>query len=76
MLAAEIPGYRFTFFSIVVVLMDYDAIWTDVSPECWYLRTSPYGVTTQRGINIFTAVRASNLTFCPVVCNILTCVVL
>jgi hypothetical protein len=31
-------------------------------PKCWYLPTSPYGVTTQKtSTDIFTAVRTSNL---------------
>jgi hypothetical protein len=33
-----------------------------VSPKCWYLPMSPHGVTVQNNIDVFTAVRTSNLT--------------
>jgi hypothetical protein len=34
-----------------------------VSPKRWYLTTNPHGITTQKSnIDIFTAVRTSNLT--------------
>jgi hypothetical protein len=37
-------------------------IFRAVPPKRWYLSTSPYGVTTQKtNIDIFTAVRTSNL---------------